>query len=144
MHKVLVAFDGSKPSERAVAYVINLSAEMKQPLEIHLLNVQQEPVLFGEDYLSADMIEELGKSLLDKSGALLKEAGKQLEQADVVFTLHPAVGNIAEKIHGMVKDLGCDTIVMGTRGLGSFSGLLLGSVATRVLHDVQIPVVLIK
>ncbi len=133
MHKVLVAFDGSKPSERAVAYVINLSAEMKQPLEIHLLNVQQEPVLFGEDYLSAD-----------KSGTLLKEAGKQLEQAGVVFTLHPAVGNIAEKIHGMVKDLECDTIVMGTRGLGSFSGLLLGSVATRVLHDVQIPVVLIK
>ena len=33
---------------------------------------------------------------------------------------------------------------MGTRGLGSIRGLLLGSVATQVLHLVDMPVTLVK
>jgi nucleotide-binding universal stress UspA family protein len=33
---------------------------------------------------------------------------------------------------------------MGTRGLGNFTGLLLGSVATRVVHEVSVPVLLVK
>jgi nucleotide-binding universal stress UspA family protein len=33
---------------------------------------------------------------------------------------------------------------MGTRGLGRVSGLLLGSVATKVLHLTKVPVTLAK
>jgi nucleotide-binding universal stress UspA family protein len=33
---------------------------------------------------------------------------------------------------------------MGTRGLGSFTGLVLGSVANRVIHEVSVPVLLVK
>jgi nucleotide-binding universal stress UspA family protein len=35
-------------------------------------------------------------------------------------------------------------IVMGTRGLGSIQGLLLGSVATKVIHLADVPITLIK
>jgi nucleotide-binding universal stress UspA family protein len=35
-------------------------------------------------------------------------------------------------------------IVMGTRGLSPVTGLLLGSVATRVIHVVGLPVTLVK
>jgi nucleotide-binding universal stress UspA family protein len=43
----------------------------------------------------------------------------------------------------------CDQIIMGTRGLGAggvaaISGLLLGSIATKVLHLVDVPVTLVK
>ena len=40
--------------------------------------------------------------------------------------------------------LGCDAIVMGTRGLGTVQTLLLGSTALKVLHLVDVPVTLIK
>ena len=33
---------------------------------------------------------------------------------------------------------------MGTRGLGSFTGMLMGSVANRVVHEVSVPVLLVK
>jgi nucleotide-binding universal stress UspA family protein len=42
------------------------------------------------------------------------------------------------------KEKGCDHIVMGRRGLGSFTGGLLGSVAHKVLHLAEPPVVLVK
>ncbi|MBB3104605.1 universal stress protein [Azomonas macrocytogenes] len=144
MHKILVAFDGSEGAKRALQYVIDFSEESKRPLDVHILNVQQEPILFGEDYLTPNMVDELTKSLLSKSTELLKSAGSKLDTAGIGYQLHSAVGNVAEKVNEMVKKLGCDTVVMGTRGLGSFSGLLLGSVATRVIHEVPVPVVLVK
>jgi nucleotide-binding universal stress UspA family protein len=42
------------------------------------------------------------------------------------------------------KEKGCDQIVMGTRGLGTVQGLLLGSVATKVIHLANVPVMLVK
>ena len=144
MNKVLVAFDSSKNSNNAIQYVIELSKETKSPLTIHVVNVQQEPVLFGEDYLSADMIDELTKTLISKSDDLLKIAGQQLDKAGVTFKLHSVIGNVAEEVKNTAQKFGCDTIVMGTRGLGRLSGLLLGSVATQVIHEATVPVILIK
>jgi nucleotide-binding universal stress UspA family protein len=42
------------------------------------------------------------------------------------------------------RDEGCALIVMGTRGLGSIANMLLGSVATKVIHLAEVPVLLIK
>jgi nucleotide-binding universal stress UspA family protein len=43
-----------------------------------------------------------------------------------------------------VKDSGADAIVMGTRGLGVVGGLVLGSIASKVVHLVKVPVTLVK
>ena len=47
-------------------------------------------------------------------------------------------------IASFAKKLGATQIVMGTRGLGSAFGLLLGSVATHVISHVEVPVTLVK
>ncbi len=44
MQKVLVPFDGSDHAMRALGYVIELSADLKKPLEVRLLNVQASPI----------------------------------------------------------------------------------------------------
>ncbi|HEX9811647.1 MAG TPA: universal stress protein [Burkholderiales bacterium] len=38
----------------------------------------------------------------------------------------------------------CDQIYIGTRGLGPITGMLLGSVTTKVLHLSDVPVLLVK
>lgn len=140
MRKVLVPFDGSENSKRALQYVIDLDT---RPAEVHVLNVQHEPVIYGE-YVTANMLEELSNSLLTKSRHVLTEAAEALQAAGVQHQTHAALGNVAEQVNEAVKRLGCDTVVMGTRGLGSFSGLVMGSVATRVIHEVAVPVLLVK
>ena len=143
MHKVLVPFDGSEHSRRALDYVIDLAGKFARPLEVHIFNVQPSPIVYS-DYLAPDMIEGVKAGLYNEANLVLKEAVERLTAAGVAFETHVDLGNVAEQVKAAVTQLGCDTVVMGTRGLGSFGGLLLGSVANRVVHEVSVPVILLK
>ncbi|GFM86940.1 universal stress protein [Pseudomonas cichorii] len=143
MHKVLIPYDGSVPSKHALEYVIGLSGSLARPLQVHLLNVQASPVVYS-DYLAPDMIEGVKAGLYNEANRVLAEAVVLLKAADVAHQTHVDLGNVAEQVGSAVKQLGCDTVVMGTRGLSSFGGFLLGSVANRVIHEVSVPVILIK
>ncbi|MEX6502642.1 universal stress protein [Pseudomonas zhanjiangensis] len=143
MRKVLVAFDGSDSAKRALQYVIDFARDHAATLEVHLLNVQHEPLLYGE-YVTSEFIEQLQQSLLDEAKEALVWPADQLQEAGIKHKNHVALGNVAEQVNAFVEQLHCDTVVMGTRGLGSFTGMLLGSVATRVLHEVSVPVLLVK
>jgi len=143
MRKVLVAFDGSEHSKRALQYVIDFARDSARPIEIHVLNVEHEPVIYG-DYLTGSMIEDMNDTLLDKARSVTDKAAVLLRAAGLAHESHVALGNVGERVNEAVKQLGCDTVVMGTRGLGSFGGLLLGSVANRVIHEVSVPVILVK
>ncbi|MGP3790572.1 universal stress protein [Pseudomonas sp. B392_1p] len=143
MRKILVPFDGSDPSKRALQYVVDFARDSGIAVEVHVLNAQQELALYG-DYMPPNMFDELSSIALAKTVDVLEKAVEVLRAADIVYLTHPAIGDVAEQVNEAVKRLGCDTVVMGTRGLGSFSGLLLGSVASRVIHEVSVPIVLVK
>jgi nucleotide-binding universal stress UspA family protein len=53
-------------------------------------------------------------------------------------------GVIANEIVRVAKDLQVDQIAMGTRGMGAVGSLLLGSVAQRVIHQSEVPILLVK
>jgi hypothetical protein len=67
----------------------------------------------------------------------------KLDAAGVPYVHHISVGDPAEVIAEFAKQKGCDQIVMGTRGLGA-TGLLLGSVTTKLIHLSDVPVLLVK
>lgn len=143
MRNFLLAFDGSDNATRALQYVIDLAADAPGLFKVQVLNVQQEPVIYGE-YVTAGMVDELHDSFIKKSRNTLAEAAAALQTSGVAHETHTALGNVAEQVNEAVKRLGCDTVVMGTRGMGSFAGAILGSVANRVVHEVSVPVLLVK
>ncbi len=143
MRKLLVAYDGSDNSKRALQYVVDLARDTGLTLQVHVVNVQHEPIIYGE-YVTSAMIDELNNGLMGKARAVLDEAAAVLQGGGLNCETHALLGNVAEQVSEAVKRLGCDTVVMGTRGLGSFTGLLLGSVANRVIHEVSVPVLLVK
>lgn len=143
MRRLLVAYDGSDNSKRALQYVVDLARDTGMALQIHVVNVQHEPIIYGE-YVTSAMIDELNNSLMAKSRNVLDEAAAMLQAGGLTCETHTQLGNVAEQINDAVKRLGCDTVVMGTRGLGSFTGLVLGSVASRMIHEVSVPVLLVK
>jgi nucleotide-binding universal stress UspA family protein len=141
MQKILVAVDGSECSDRAVSYALHL-AESDASTEMHLLNVQ--PAIRSGDvrmFVSREMIENYQREEGDKA---LASAKRMLANNGIPYKAHIAPGNPPEVIADFTKELKCDAIIMGTRGLGSISGMVLGSVATKVLHLVDVPVTIVK
>lgn len=142
MLKVLVPVDGSKNSDRAVAHAIFFAANSKAPVELHLLNVQL-PIVSGgvRMFIKHEEIEAYHQ---DSGQDALRSAREQLDQAGQNYTHLVSVGPIGETIAAYAKEQGCDHIIMGTRGLGAVTGMVLGSVATKVIHLANAPVTLVK
>jgi nucleotide-binding universal stress UspA family protein len=142
MRKVLVPFDGSASARRAIQYLIE-THRSEAPFQVHVLNVQERPI-FLDGYLDAAM-EEVERALRDAAQKLVLEAAMLLQRASIPHQLHAEVGGtVAEAIVQRAEDLKCDQIVMGTRGLGTLSGLVLGSIANKVVHLAGVPVTLVK
>ena len=142
MLKVLVPVDGSKNSDRAVAYAINFIANSKAPVELHVLNVQL-PIVSGgvRMFFKHDEIEAYYQ---DSGQEALRAARERLDQAGQGYVQHVSVGSLGETIVAYAKEHRCDHIVMGTRGLGAMSGMVLGSVASKVIYLAEVPVTLVK
>lgn len=143
MLKFLVPVDGSEPSLRAVDQLAGRLGWFKEPVEIHLINVQP-PVPYGGRVSAVVGADKLEKYHQDEGMATLKPAMQRLDAVRVKYHYHIVVGEAAEEICRYAKDKGCNQIYMGTRGLGKVSGLVLGSVATKVVHLSPVPVLLVK
>ena len=140
--KILLPVDGSENSLRAVQQIIAMKEQYSEPIEVHLLNVQL-PVASGAVKMFISQ-QQLNDFYRDEGMAVLKDARALLDQAGVSYQHHIGVGDLAGTITAYAKDKQCRQIVIGTRGRGSFAGALLGSVATKVVHLADIPVLLIK
>ena len=142
MLKILALVDGSEPAGRALRYVIELSAACKEAPEIHVLNVQV-PVTPGNigRHVSRGNLDDYYH---DEGMRALAPALKLLDRAGVKHTFHIGLGDIAETVAKYVNELMPQQIAMGTRGLGPVAGMLLGSVAMKVVQAVEVPIVLVK
>lgn len=142
MLKLLIPVDGSANAERVVNRVIRFLQNDCPACEIHVLNVQP-PVEAWEvkRFMPEAEIEALLES---RGGDALASARALLDQAKISYTPHVRIGPIAETIIAFAREIGCNHIVMGTRGMGAIGSLMLGSVATKVIHLADVPVTLVK
>ncbi len=131
---ILVPVDGSPASLRALDYAIAHYPEAS----FVLLTVQN--VEIASELMYTDWQELLEQAAVKA----LKEATEKSEAASVRFETFVRMGAIAETIAQVAREKSIDHIVMGARGLGSIQGLLLGSVATKVIHLAEVPITLIK
>jgi nucleotide-binding universal stress UspA family protein len=142
MHKLLVPFDGSNTAMRALEYAIKLAKE-HGPMELVIAYAHEPPLIYGEIavYLPEDKAEELQ---LKHSEDILRPAIEKAKRAGVPFTTEVLVGDIPESIASRAEALACDGIVMGTRGMSAIGNLVMGSVATKLVHLTKLPVTLVK
>ncbi|HQT26770.1 MAG TPA: universal stress protein [Burkholderiales bacterium] len=138
---MLIPVDGSKAALRAVDHVIGTAGLYEGRVEVHLLNVQF-PILSGNvrAFVSEGKIEEYYR---EEGMKALQEARDRLEAAGVACHVHIGVGNVAETVLRYAKETGCDQICMARSGMGTISGILLGSVAGKLAQVSDIPVLLV-
>lgn len=141
MRKVLVPVDGSDDALRALDFAIS-QIQSVPGSSVHLLTVRPPLRIYGEIQVYVDrekmlaLAEEHGRDVLEHARA--KVAGK------VACDVEQLEGEPAETIVRRAAELGSDSIVMGTRGLGRVANIVLGSVAFKVVHLAAVPVTLVK
>ena len=138
--KILVPVDGSDQALKAIDFAANLAKQ--DGATIHLLHVYKLPIIpegMGE-YVISDRIElqALGEQIISVAKDELTKKGGQHIEATVIE------GDPAERIIAYAKDHDVDMVVMGSRGLGSFKGLLLGSVSNKVSHRTDRTCVIVR
>lgn len=142
MERLLVPVDKSECAMRALDYAIGL-AKKKGPIEIHIVNAHQMPVVYNEIGTQTDFQRAVAE-LDDNSEDHLEPAVERLKAADIPYARQVLMGDVAHEIAKYADSAGCDGIVMGTRGMGPLANLVMGSVATQVVHLTRLPVTLIK
>ncbi|KAA0546280.1 universal stress protein [Bacillus sp. BGMRC 2118] len=139
--KILVAYDGSGLSKKALRYAIKLAQHDKNA-ELEIVTVIAYSTYVGsyEAYSLMEMrtvAEAAAKSRIEEAKELIKHlpnpTGTKILEGD------PAV-----QIIKYAEDLGFDVIVMGSRGLGKIREFFLGSVSHNVVQMAKCPVFIVK
>lgn len=142
MHKLLVPVDASGDAMRALEHAIRLAKEIGNT-ELVIVYAHEPPIIYGEIelYLSESKAKDLQQA---HSEGILRPAIEKARAAGVSFTSQVVIGTVAESIVVCAQSSGCDAIVMGTRGMNAIGNLVMGSVATKVIHLTKLPVTLVK
>ncbi len=142
MKKILVPFDGSESSMRAVNHVADLAKESAMnEIEVHLLHVCEPLNMTTDpDYWRP----EVQRSHLEKGEQSLSRAREAFKAVNITPISKVQMGYPHNDIAAYARKNGCNEIVMGSRGMSPAASFFVGSVATRVLQHVDCPVTLVK
>lgn len=130
-HRVLVATGGSPWSDIAVEHALALARA--HDFEVVLLHVIPERRRFR----SRDPNSDEGTSIL-----ALAEA--RAEAMGVAYTSILLEGPVSSKIVDIATEQDCDGIILGSRGLGGWKRLMLGSISNAVAAKATLPVLVVK
>ncbi len=142
MRNILLAVDGSDCALRAVQGAMRLGTELKHPVRFHVVCALPAPGTW--DLLPNGSEEDLEAQFRLQGEHAIAPATDLLKQALAAYDVHLVKGDPAQEIARLGAELDCDAIVMGTHGRGRIAGLVMGSVATKVVHLSTLPVVLVK
>jgi nucleotide-binding universal stress UspA family protein len=141
--KILVPVDGSPASIRAVKLAVDEVKALPEA-SLVLVNVQNFSGLAlpeGAEIMPSAWIQQEEQRAASEA---LKEAVTACREAGIGYVTRTERGGVAATIDRVAREEHVQHIFMGTRGLGGVRGLLLGSVATQLLHLVDLPVTLVK
>ena len=142
MIKILIAADGSEPSNRAIEAVARLAGLMG-PVNVVLIHVRARlSPLAG---LPSSTRGEIEQAQLREQDSLIAAALDHARGCGLAIgTTRRAEGSPAPEIVAAAAECGADQIVLGTRGHGAIGSLFLGSTAQRVVQLADVPVLLVK
>jgi nucleotide-binding universal stress UspA family protein len=142
MRKILVAIDGSEGALRALDFAKE-QAMLVPGTQLHLLTVLEPVRVYGEVeiYVDEARMRDVAKQ---QAKAGLEAAVARASDLGTHVTSEVLEGDPAEAIAACAARVDCDFIVTGTRGLGRIGSVLMGSVAQKVVHLSDRPVMLVK
>jgi nucleotide-binding universal stress UspA family protein len=134
---ILIATDGSKPSERALSAGLSLAKH---------LGAEASVIVVEAPFSDFDMpAGNQGERIKQHAASVLRSAAEAGKQNGVACDrIQVGSTKVHDAIIANARERGCDLIVMGSRGTSGLALELLGSVAQKVLTISTIPVLVYR
>ena len=140
MKTIVIATDGSSSAREAVAFGLELAAEHDTTATfVHVVPaIDVVPTAgYGPAAAHRHEVTHADRQPLDEAGRLAEEAG-------VPARLELLRGDPVGEIVTYSDSVDADLIVIGSRGHGALTGMLLGSISSAVLHEARRPVLVVR
>jgi len=133
--KIVVPLDGSQLAEQVLPYVIEIASLTGAKVA---LMTSITPVTLWEPsrLFKAEKEEDVATDYLEEQRLLLAERG-------IDASIHVHLGRPASRIVKFAADQGADLIAMTSHGRSGIARFWLGSIATGVLHQSHLPLLLV-
>jgi nucleotide-binding universal stress UspA family protein len=134
VRRILVAVDFSSDSDVAVEAAVALATRMGAALDV-VHAVEMPRAYLPRVYSSALGGVDLERRIWQSAEQRLAELEQKLAPSELSVTLHSRAGSAPQVISDVAEEVGCQLIVMGTRGNTGLPRLVLGSVAAHTLRE---------
>jgi nucleotide-binding universal stress UspA family protein len=145
--KILLAIDGSQCGDAALEEVLNRPWPPQS--EVKIITAVETPIMIGVglEPWPANYYEELQKTALEAAKTVMDKALRKVNEASDkgLKISHEIIGGPPNQV--IVEEAerwGAELIVMGSRGLGAWNRLLLGSVSSAVVHHAKCSVEVVR
>lgn len=140
MDKILMATDGSKHSKKTIEQTIKLAKKFDP--EVTILYVIEVNPQQGYDFFASYRAKE--EELVSSGENVLKKTAEAFKEQGIIVKTRLEKGNPSDIICDISQKENYDLVIMGGRGLGKISGVLLGSVSNAVVNCLHNNIMIIK
>jgi nucleotide-binding universal stress UspA family protein len=132
---ILVTLEGT-PTDRPIIEHVKKLAALAQS-HVVLLHVADgwAARTYGPDAISPEIAADT---------AYLEKVRAEFQSLDIPIQAELAFGDPVKQIVNWVEEKGCDLVAMSTHGHRFLADLFLGTTATRVQHQISVPVLLLR
>ena len=142
--RILVPVDGSETSARGLEEAIKISKALGGKLRlVHIVDDSALAMNPEAGIAAAPLVEDFaegGKEILENARSLVAAQGLDAE----VILHENFTGRVADLIVAEAKNGRAELIVMGTHARSGIRHAVLGSDAEAVLHEAEVPVLLVR
>lgn len=140
--RLLLALDGSPPSERAIPHALALAKAFSA--ELHVIRVV--PLAIPPGHTEGAPVAALSAlaTEADEASDYLNSVAAQLSAQGLTVQTMVRSGDVADELLHQAAQSDADLIVMSTHGRSGVGRWVYGSVADRVLRQAEIPVLLVR
>jgi nucleotide-binding universal stress UspA family protein len=147
--KILVPLDGSKVGEAAIPIIEQLVGQLAPGTKVEvtligIITLLRHWVVVGEASAPVSYTEEELKLIKQNVDKYLKKTGEPLMKKGVVIQTMVSTGNAADEIIKAAADTKAELIAMSSHGRSGLKKLAFGSVTDKVLHNTNLPVLIVR
>jgi nucleotide-binding universal stress UspA family protein len=138
MPGILIGFDGSAHSDRALDWAVKEAVARHSPLTVIIVYAAGGSHWFreaGDEGGPGERARQVAREATEKALARLGD------DPGISVTVRSVAGNPADVLLEAAEDV--DMIVVGARGRGGFARLLVGSVSSQLVYHSPCPIVVV-